>query len=66
MYTTRIREECHVSIPFIMEIMIQRGFGDKIKVFNTFLEKLFCSSAADVTVVDQISNIVAVLLWMPC
>ena len=56
----------HVSAAYFTDIIIHYGFGERIRVFHIFLEKLLHLLAADFTVVAQISNIVAALLWIPC
>ena len=65
MYTRCKKEINHVSAAYFMEIIIHCDFGERIRAFHAFLEKLLHLLAADLTIVAQISNIVAVLLWMP-
>ena len=60
MYTRRKKEINHVSAAYFTDIIIQYGFGERLRVFHAFLEKLLRLSAVDLTVVAQISNIVAV------
>ena len=50
---------------FPHDIIIHYGFGERLRVFHAFLEKLLRLLAVDLTVVAQISNIVAALLWIP-
>ena len=65
MYTRRKKEINHVSAAYFMDIIIHYGFGERLRVFHAFLEKLLRLLAVDLTVVAQISNIVAALLWIP-
>ena len=65
MYTRRKKEVNHVSAAYFKDVIIHYGFGEILRVFHAFLEKLLCLSAVDSTVVAQISNIVAALLWIP-
>ena len=65
MYTRRKKEINHVSAAYFTGIIIHYGFGERLRVFHAFLEKLLRLSAVDSTVVAQISNIVAALLWVP-
>ena len=59
------KEINHVSAAYFTDIIIHYGFGERLRVFHDFLEKLLRLSAVDSTVVAQISNIVAALLWIP-
>ena len=65
MYTRRKKEINHVSAAYFTDIIIHYGFGERLRVFHDFLEKLLRLSAVDSTVVAQISNIVPALLWIP-
>ena len=65
MYTRRKREINHVSAAYFTDIIIHYGFGERLRVFHAFLEKLLRLLAVDSTVVAQISNLVAALLWIP-
>ena len=65
MYTRRKKEINHVSAAYFTDIIIHYGFGERLRVFHAFLEKLLRLLAVDLTVVAQISNIVAALLWIP-
>ena len=65
MYSRRKKEINHVSTAFFTNIIIHYGYGERIRVFHAFLEKLLRLLAVDLTVVAQISNIVAALLWIP-
>ena len=65
MYTRRKKEINYVSDAYFTDIIIHYGFGERRIVFYAFLEKLFRLIAVDLTVVAQISNIVAALLWIP-
>ena len=65
MYTRRKKEINHVSAAYFTDIIIHYGFGERLRVFHASLETLLCLSAVDSTVVAQISNIVAALLWIP-
>ena len=64
MYTRRKKEINHVSAAYFTDIIIHYGFGEKLRVFHGFLEKLLPLFAVDLTVVALISNIVAVLQWI--
>ena len=65
MYTRCKKEIYHVSAAYFTDIIIHYGFGERLRVFHAFLEKLLRLSVVDSTVVAQISNIVAALLWIP-
>ena len=73
MYTRRKKEINHVSAAYFTDIIMHYGFGERnksflrlrLRVFHAFLEKLLRLLAVDLTVVAQISNIVAALLWIP-
>ena len=65
MYTRRKKEINHVSAAYFTEIIMHCDSGERIKVLHAFLEKPLRLLAADLTVVAQISNIVAALLWIP-
>ena len=65
MYTRRKKEINHVSAAYFTDIIIYYDFGERLRVFHAFLETLLRLSAVDATVVAQISNIVAALLWIP-
>ena len=54
----------HVSAAYFTDIIVHYGFGERLRVFHAFLEKLLRLLAVDLTVVAQISNIVAALLWI--
>ena len=64
-YTRRRKEINHVSVAYFTDIIIHYGFGERLRVFHALLEKLLRLLPADFTVVAQISNIVAALLWIP-
>jgi len=64
-YTRRKKEVNHVSAAYFTDIIIHYGFGERLRVFHAFLEKLLHLSAVDSPVVAQTSNIVAALLWIP-
>jgi len=64
-YTRRKKEINHVSAAYFTDIIIHYGFGERLRVFHAFLEKLLRLLAVDSTMVAQISNIVAALLWIP-
>ena len=65
MYTKHKKEINHVSAAYFTDIIIYYGFGERLRVFHAFLEKLLRLSAVASTVVAQISNIAAALLWIP-
>ena len=65
MYSRCKKEINHVSAAYCTDIIIQYGFGERLRVFHAFLEKLLRLLAGDLTIVAQVSNIVAELLWMP-
>ena len=65
MYTRRKKEVNHVSAAYFTDIIIHYGFGERLRVFHALLEKLLRLSAVDSTMVAQILNIVAALLWIP-
>jgi len=55
------KEVIHVLATYFMEIRKCYAFGERLRVFyHAFLETLLPSLAADLAVVAQISNIVAV------
>jgi len=64
-YTKRKKEINHFSAAYFTDVIIHYGFGERLRVFHAFLEKLVRLLATDFTVVAQISNIVAALLWIP-
>ena len=64
MYTRRKKEITHVSAAYFTDIIIHYGFAEILRVFHTFLENLLRLLAVDLTLVTQISNIVAALLWI--
>ena len=64
MYTRLKKEISHVSAASFTDIIIHYGFGERLRVFHAFLEKFLRLLAVDLTMVPQISNIVAALLWM--
>ena len=59
MYTRRKKEPNHA---YFTDIIINYGFGERLRVFHAFLEKLLRLLAVDIIVVAQILNIVAALL----
>ena len=65
MYTRRKKEINYVSGAYFTDIIIHYGFGERLRVFHACLEKLLHLLATDLTVVGQISNIIAALLWIP-
>ena len=65
MNTRRKKEVNHVSTAYFTDIIMHYGFGERLRVFHAFFEKLLRLLAVDLTVVAQISNIVAALLWIP-
>ena len=65
MSTRRKKKINHVSAAYFKDIIIYYGFGERLRVFHAFLEKPLRLLAVDSTVVAQISNIVAALLWIP-
>ena len=65
MYTRRKKEINHVSAAYFTDIIMHYGFGERLRAFHAFLEKLLRLLAVDLTVVAQISNIVPALLWIP-
>ena len=65
MYTRRKKEINHVSAAYFTHIIIYYDFGERLSVFRAFLETILRLLAADLTLVAQISNIVAALLWIP-
>ena len=54
-----------MSAAYFTDIIIHYGFGERLRVFHAFLEKHLRLVAVDLTVVAQISHIVAALLWIP-
>ena len=65
MYTRCKKEINHVSAAHFTNIIIHYGFGKRLRVLHAFLGKLLRLLAVDLTVVAQISNIIAALLWIP-
>ena len=53
MYTRRKKEINHVSAAYFTDIIIHYGFGERLRVFHAFLEKLLRLLAVDLTVVAQ-------------
>ena len=51
MYTRRKKEINHVSAAYFTDIIINYGFGERLRVFHAFLEILLRLLAVDVTVV---------------
>ena len=64
MYTRRKEGINDVSVAYFTDIIILYGFGERLRVFHAFLEKLLRLLVADLTVVAQLSNIIAALLWI--
>ena len=65
MYTSCKKKINHVSSAYPTDTIIHYGLGERLRAFHAFLEKLLCLLAVDLTVVAQISSIVAALLWIP-
>ena len=64
MYTRRKKKINRVSAVSFTEIIIHCDFGERLRVFHAFLEKLLRLLAKDLTVVAQILSIVVALLWI--
>ena len=61
-YSRHKHEINHVSTAYFTDIIINYYFGERRKVFHAILAKFLRLLAADLTVADQISSIVAALL----
>ena len=53
MYTRRKQEINHDFAAYFTDILIHYGFGERVRVFHAFSEKLLRLIAADLTVVAQ-------------
>ena len=65
MYTRRKKEINHVSAAYFADSLMHCDFRERLRVFMLFLETLLRLFSADITVVAQISSVVAALLWIP-